>query len=66
MMFADDIVICSESRWRIITSGGGFPQERRGMKVRRVNSPELEVAEIKMLRFSVGVTKMDRIRNENI
>ena len=27
---------------------------------------ELEVAELKMLRFSLGVTRMDRIRNENI
>ena len=27
---------------------------------------ELEVAEDKMLRFSLGVTRMDRIRNENI
>lgn len=27
---------------------------------------ELEVAEVKMLRFSLGVTRMDRIRNEDI
>ena len=27
---------------------------------------ELEVAELKMLRFSLGVTRMDRIRNEYI
>ena len=27
---------------------------------------ELEVAEIKMLRFSLGVTRKDRIRNEHI
>ncbi|KAK2922282.1 hypothetical protein Q8A73_001767 [Channa argus] len=27
---------------------------------------ELEVAELKMLRFSLGVTRMDRIRNEDI
>ncbi len=27
---------------------------------------ELEVAEFKMLRFSLGVTRMDRIRNESI
>lgn len=27
---------------------------------------ELEVAELKMLRFSLGVTRMDRIRNEHI
>ena len=27
---------------------------------------ELEVAELKMLRFSLGVTRMDRIRNEYV
>ena len=27
---------------------------------------EVEVAELKMLRFSLGVTKMDKIRNEYI
>ncbi|KAL7834762.1 hypothetical protein SRHO_G00290090 [Serrasalmus rhombeus] len=27
---------------------------------------ELEVAEMKMLRFSLGVTRMDKIRNEQI
>ena len=27
---------------------------------------EMEVAELKMLRFSLGVTRMDRIRNEYI
>ncbi|KAF3699483.1 hypothetical protein EXN66_Car015170 [Channa argus] len=27
---------------------------------------ELEVADLKMLRFSLGVTRMDRIRNEDI
>ncbi|KAK3560316.1 hypothetical protein QTP86_006306 [Hemibagrus guttatus] len=108
MMFADDIVICSESReqveeklerWR-------FALERRGMKVSRIQSngecgkekisarikgkvyrtvvraamlygletvslrkrqeSELEVAELKMLRFSLGVTRLDRIRNEYI
>ncbi|KAK3520883.1 hypothetical protein QTP86_010611 [Hemibagrus guttatus] len=91
-MFADDIVICSESReqvedhlerWR-------FALERRGMKVSRIQSngecgkevkkrvqaetvslrkrqeSELEVAELKMLRFSLGVTRLDRIRNEYI
>ncbi|KAK3548512.1 hypothetical protein QTP70_013363 [Hemibagrus guttatus] len=81
MMFADDIVICSESREQL---------ERRGMKVSRIQSngecgkevkkrvqtetvslrkrqeSELEVAELKMLRFSLGVTRLDRIRNEYI
>ncbi|KAK3561907.1 hypothetical protein QTP86_019031, partial [Hemibagrus guttatus] len=106
MMFADDIVICSESkeqveenleRWR-------FALERRGMKIsrskteygyrkisarikgkvyrtvvrpamlygletvslRKRQEAELEVAELKMLRFSLGVTRLDRIRNEYI
>ena len=27
---------------------------------------ELEVAELKMLRFSLGLTRMDRIRNKHI
>ena len=27
---------------------------------------EMEVAELKMLRFTLGVTKMDKIRNEYI
>ena len=27
---------------------------------------EMEVAELKMLRFSLGVTRMDKIRNEYI
>ena len=27
---------------------------------------ELDVAELKMLRFSLGVTRMDRIRNEQV
>lgn len=27
---------------------------------------DLEVAEMKMLRFLLGLTRMDRIRNENI
>ena len=34
--------------------------------LRKRQEAELEVAEIKMLRFSLGVTRMDRIRNENI
>ncbi|KAK3528293.1 hypothetical protein QTP86_030755, partial [Hemibagrus guttatus] len=99
MMFADDIVICSESReqveenlemWR-------FALERRGMKVsciqsngecgkevkktvvrpamlygletvslRKRQESELEVAELKMSRFSLGVTRLDRMRNEYI
>ncbi|XP_058483140.1 uncharacterized protein LOC131458247 [Solea solea] len=34
--------------------------------LRKRQEAELEVAEMKMLRFSLGVTKMDRIRNESI
>ncbi|KAK3544385.1 hypothetical protein QTP86_010144 [Hemibagrus guttatus] len=121
MMFADDIVICSESREQVKENleRWRFVLERRGMKVRcckteymcvneregsgtvrlqgeevkkvqefkylgstvqsngecgkevkkRVQAEtesELEVAELKMLRFSLGVTKLDRIRNEYI
>ncbi|KAI5619610.1 hypothetical protein C0J50_21007 [Silurus asotus] len=47
--------------------------ERRGMKVSRKTvalskrqEVELEVAELKMLRFTLGVTRMDRIRNKFI
>ena len=32
----------------------------------RQKTAELEVAELKMLRFSLGVTRMERIRNEVI
>ncbi|KAK3556262.1 hypothetical protein QTP70_007141 [Hemibagrus guttatus] len=114
MMFADDIVICSESREQVEENleRWRFVLERRGMKVSRskteymcVNEREgsgtvrlqgeevkkvqefkylgstvqsngecgkevkkrvLEVAELKMLRFSLGVTRLDRIRNEYI
>ncbi|XP_016321114.1 uncharacterized protein LOC107672441 isoform X3 [Sinocyclocheilus anshuiensis] len=34
--------------------------------LRKRQEEELEVAELKMLRFSLGVTRMDRIRNEYI
>ena len=34
--------------------------------VRKRQEAELEVAEVKMLRLSLGVMRMDRIRNENI
>ena len=34
--------------------------------LRKRQETELEVAELKMLRFSLGVTRMDRIRNEHI
>ncbi|WP_139267332.1 reverse transcriptase domain-containing protein, partial [Escherichia coli] len=34
--------------------------------LRKRQEAELEVAELKMLRFSLGVTRMDRIRNEDI
>ncbi|KAK3543216.1 hypothetical protein QTP70_013686 [Hemibagrus guttatus] len=92
MMFADDIVICSESREQVEENleRWRFALERRGMKVSRIQSngecgkevkkrvqaetvslrkrqeSELEVAELKMLRFSLGVTRLDRVRNEYI
>ncbi|KAK3548339.1 hypothetical protein QTP70_010303 [Hemibagrus guttatus] len=108
MMFADDIVICSESREQVEENleRWRFALERRGMKVSRIQSngecgkekisarikgkvyrtvvrpamlygletvslrkrqeSELEVAELKMLRFSLGVTRLDGIRNEYI
>ncbi|KAK3550569.1 hypothetical protein QTP70_000050 [Hemibagrus guttatus] len=92
MMFADDIVICSESREQVEENleRWRFALERRGMKVSRIQSngecgkevkkrvqaetvslrkrqeSELEVAELKMLRFALGVTRLDRIRNEYI
>uniref|UniRef100_A0A3B3I9A4 ribonuclease H n=1 Tax=Oryzias latipes TaxID=8090 RepID=A0A3B3I9A4_ORYLA len=34
--------------------------------VRQIQEDDLEVAEMKMLRFSLGVTRLDRIRNEYI
>ena len=34
--------------------------------LRKGQEAELEVAEIKLLRFSLGVTRLDRIRNEYI
>ncbi|KAK3535526.1 hypothetical protein QTP70_016797 [Hemibagrus guttatus] len=104
MMFADDIVIWSESREQVEENleRWRFALERRGMKVsrskteymtilarikgkvyrtvvrpamlygletvslRKRQESELEVAELKMLRFSLGVTRLDRIRNEYI
>ena len=36
------------------------------VSLRKRQEAELEVAEMKMLRFSLGVTGMDRIRNESI
>ncbi|KAK3568428.1 hypothetical protein QTP86_006930 [Hemibagrus guttatus] len=92
MMFADDIVICSESREQVEENleRWRFALERRGMKVSGIQSngecgkevkkrvqaetvslkkrqeSELEVAELRMLRFSLGVTRLDRIRNEYI
>ncbi|KAK3528766.1 hypothetical protein QTP70_011183 [Hemibagrus guttatus] len=92
MMFADDIVICSESREQVEENleRWRFALERRGMKVSGIQSngecgkevkkrvqaetvslrkrqeSELEVAELKMLRFSLGVTRLDRIRNKFI
>ncbi|KAK3521327.1 hypothetical protein QTP70_003170 [Hemibagrus guttatus] len=130
MMFADDIVICSESREQVEENleRWRFALERRGMKVSRIQSngecekevkkrvqagwngwrkvsgvlcdrkisvrikgkvyrtvvrramlygletvslrkrqeSDLEVAELKMLRFSLGVTRLDKFRNEYI
>ncbi|MCJ8732712.1 hypothetical protein PDJAM_G00214370 [Pangasius djambal] len=93
MMFADDIVICSESReqagwngWRKVS---GVLCDRKisarikrkvyktvvrpamlygleTVSLRKRQESELEVAELKMLRFSLGVTSLDRIRNEYI
>ena len=34
--------------------------------LRTTQEAELEVTEVKMFRFSLGLTRMDRIRNENI
>ena len=36
------------------------------MALRKRQEPELEVAKVKMLRFSLERMKMDRIRNEKI
>ncbi|KAK3567194.1 hypothetical protein QTP86_012678 [Hemibagrus guttatus] len=36
------------------------------VSLRKRQESELEVAELKMLRFSLGVTRLDRIRNEDI
>ncbi|KAK3563738.1 hypothetical protein QTP86_034462, partial [Hemibagrus guttatus] len=103
MMFADDIVICSESReqveenlerWSKVKGEevkkvqefkylGSTVQRIKGKVYRTVVRPamlysletvslrkrqesELEVAELKMLRFSFGVTRQDRIRNKYI
>ncbi|MCI4393356.1 hypothetical protein PGIGA_G00156440 [Pangasianodon gigas] len=104
MMFADDIVICSESReqveenlerWRFGMGWNGWRKvsgvlcDRKisarikgkvyttvvrpamlyvleTVALRKRQESELEVAELKMLRFSLGVTRLDRIRNEYI
>ncbi|MCJ8728839.1 hypothetical protein PDJAM_G00009160 [Pangasius djambal] len=39
---------------------------KSGVALRKRQESELEVAELKMLRFSLGVTRLDRIRNEYI
>lgn len=39
---------------------------RRAVALRKRQEEELEVAELKMLRFTLGVTTMDRIWNETI
>ena len=36
------------------------------MALTKIQEAEMEVAELKMLRFSLGVTRMDNIRNEYI
>ncbi|KAK3523575.1 hypothetical protein QTP70_002484 [Hemibagrus guttatus] len=36
------------------------------VSLRKRQESELEVAELKMLKFSLGVTRLDRIRNEYI
>ena len=36
------------------------------MALTKRQEAEMEVAELKMLRFSLGVTRMDKIRNEYI
>ncbi|KAK3570787.1 hypothetical protein QTP86_025428 [Hemibagrus guttatus] len=80
MMFADDIVICSVCRVlcdRKISArikGKVYktvvrPAMLYGLEtvsLRKRQESELEVAELKMLRFSLGVTRLDRIRNEYI
>ncbi|KAK3571533.1 hypothetical protein QTP86_013162 [Hemibagrus guttatus] len=65
MIFADDIVICSESREQFRDS---VTEEEtlETVSLRKRQESELEVAELKMLRFSLGVTRLDRIRNEYI
>ena len=44
----------------------GMPYGLETVGLRERKEAELEVAEIQMLRFSVGVMRMDKIRNENI
>ena len=86
MLFADDIVICEETRKEEeqILESRKYALERRGMKVSRskteylcinggnddeVTKKQMEVmkiADIKMLRFAMGATRKDKIRNEYI
>ena len=87
-MFADDSVICSESkehvgekleRWIYALERRGMQGNRMGAKVAvrpamlygletvaltKIQEAKKEVVVLKMLRFSLGVTRMDRIRNE--
>ncbi|KAI5101449.1 hypothetical protein C0J45_8652 [Silurus meridionalis] len=50
--------------FRLMLVNYGVPQETVALSKRL--EAELEVAELKMLRFSLGVTRMDKIRNEFI
>ncbi|KAK3518089.1 hypothetical protein QTP70_033314, partial [Hemibagrus guttatus] len=45
---------------------GRYSHGLETVSLRKRQESELEVAELKMLRFSLGVTRLDRIRNEYI
>ena len=98
MLFADDIVICEETREEVEQrlESWKYALERRGMKVSRSKTEYLCINEgnddetvkmedtkvprvkefkylgstvlstVKMLRFAMGVTRNDKIRNEHI
>ena len=48
--------------WTVVRPAVGLET----VPLRKRQEAELEVAEVKMLRFTLGGTRMDRIRNENI